>query len=619
MKSVVRVKLFCCFVLCWAACGAVADRAVVCRSVQAPPILDAELTDAAWARDGWVTGFSVLNAPERQAEAQTRFQTVSDGTHLYVAAELAEPRVGDIRMKETKRDGHVHNDDCLEIFLDPQGERSEYFHLAVNAAGVLNDADVRQGGFIRTREWDCGWQAATRIGDASWTVEARIPLAELGLTRKSLGAWSFNVTRERRAGVKELSSFAPIQGGFHQPSLFASLRLEGVDLNRFLWQVKPPHETSVVREGQTVFFVGKTFVENQTGSFRFFNLVPTLVMGADRSPGAAIPDGLDAGQSREYAFKVPVTAQGNQILEVRVEDRSAPGRIHAVKKAPIDAVYQPIAVTLSRPWYRDNIYATEPLDSLAMTVELGLPPESLESMSLRAALRREGDATVLTEARQERAAARTELVMPAPALAVGRYELVVQAVDSAGKAVHEAVKRIRRLPPVAHEWRLGEGGVLLHNGEPYLPFGWFAEHPHLMAKPDCPYTAMHIYCAEYMSDEKALAFLDTVAKAGTYVLLGPYPSTRMTESSVWSQPLSDKDAQALRARVRAMKDHPGLLGWYVADEPEGGSRNALPERTRRIRSVIAEEDPYHPCIMLNDTVAGIHKYVDGGDVLMPDP
>ncbi|MBN1674311.1 MAG: hypothetical protein JXR37_24905, partial [Kiritimatiellae bacterium] len=280
MKSMLYQRSLWCFALCWAACGAAAGRDVMCRAVQAPPVLDAELTDAAWAKDGWASGFSMMDSPEKQAEAQTRFQMVSDGTDLYVAAELAEPRVRGIRAKETKRDGHVHNDDCLEIFLDPQGERSEYFHLAVNAAGVLYDAEVRQGGFMMTKEWDCDWRAATRIGEASWTVEARIPLAELGLTRKSLKTWSFNVTRERRAGGNELSSFARIQGGFHQPSLFASLRWEGVDLNRFLWQVKPPHETGVVREGQTVFFAGKTFVENQTGSFQFFNLVPTLVMGA---------------------------------------------------------------------------------------------------------------------------------------------------------------------------------------------------------------------------------------------------------------------------------------------------------------------------------------------------
>ncbi|MFP3905205.1 MAG: hypothetical protein ACLFWB_13245, partial [Armatimonadota bacterium] len=35
--------------------------------------------------------------------------------------------------------------------------------------------------------------------------------------------------------------------------------------------------------------------------------------------------------------------------------------------------------------------------------------------------------------------------------------------------------------------------------------------------------------------------------------------------------------------------------------------------------VISEEDPYHPQILLNDTIAGIHKYVEACDILMPDP
>ena len=40
----------------------------------------------------------------------------------------------------------------------------------------------------------------------------------------------------------------------------------------------------------------------------------------------------------------------------------------------------------------------------------------------------------------------------------------------------------------------------------------------------------------------------------------------------------------------------------MADEPE--LRPALVDRLRRARDVVAAEDPYHPCIMLNDTIAG---------------
>lgn len=619
MKSKLYQRSLWCFVLCWAVCGAAAGGEVVCRAVRKPPVLDGELADAAWAKDGWVSGFSVLNMPGSQAEAQTRFQVVSDGTDLYVAAELAEPRVGDIRAKETKRDGRVHSDDCFEIFLDPQGDRTDYYHFAVNAAGVLGDAEVRQGGGMATKEWNCAWQAATRIGAGSWTVEARIPLAELGLTRESLGAWGFNVARERKGAKKELSSFVPLNGGFHQPTLFAALRLEGVDLARYLWKIQDPFDVRTVRENECVFHVAKTVLENQTGEFRFFDLVPALVHGTEISRGEPIPDGLDAGQRREYALRIPVVTEGDQMLEVRVRDRGRDGRPHAVKKVPVNASYQPIDVILTRPWYRDNIYATESLDSLAMTVTLGLAPDRLRGMSLRAVFRREGDPKPIARTEQAGPGASNTLVLPVPELAVGRYELAVQLLDASGTAVHEKSKTVRRLAPVAHEWRLVEGGVLLHNGEPYLPFGWFSESLHVMAAPDCPYTAMQRYGAEWLSDEKMREYLDKVAAAGTYVLMGPYPSRAMTDhgSGVWGKPLSDKEAEALRARVRALKDHPGLLGWYIADEPE--LRPALPERTRRICAVIAEEDPYHPCIMLNDTIAGIYRYVDGGDVLMPDP
>jgi hypothetical protein len=112
--------------------------------------------------------------------------------------------------------------------------------------------------------------------------------------------------------------------------------------------------------------------------------------------------------------------------------------------------------------------------------------------------------------------------------------------------------------------------------------------------------------------------LDAFAAAGKVLTIDPYPSHEMTDSpALWGQPLSDADAEGVRQRVRALKDHPGLFAWYMADEPE--LVPALPERMRQLYEVVAEEDPYHPCIMLNDTIAGIYKYVDGGDVLMPDP
>lgn len=50
--------------------------------------------------------------------------------------------------------------------------------------------------------------------------------------------------------------------------------------------------------------------------------------------------------------------------------------------------------------------------------------------------------------------------------------------------------------------------------------------------------------------------------------------------------------QLLRDEIRALKDHPAILSWYVADEPEGQGISA--ETLEEIYDVIRAEDPYHP-------------------------
>jgi len=38
-----------------------------------------------------------------------------------------------------------------------------------------------------------------------------------------------------------------------------------------------------------------------------------------------------------------------------------------------------------------------------------------------------------------------------------------------------------------------------------------------------------------------------------------------------------------------------------------------------IYKICLDEDPYHPCLLLNDTLSGIRKYIDTGDIFNPDP
>ncbi|MEN6545316.1 MAG: hypothetical protein ABFE07_04675, partial [Armatimonadia bacterium] len=164
--------------------------------------------------------------------------------------------------------------------------------------------------------------------------------------------------------------------------------------------------------------------------------------------------------------------------------------------------------------------------------------------------------------------------------------------------------------------RFDENNVMLHNGTPFLPFGWFSQDIEDWDARE-GYTVLQTYSREYFKDDVVREWMNPIAAKGAYVTFSPYSPAFMNRGDDAKRPLNDQEREALRNRVNALKDHPALLAWYMADEPE--LVPVLPQRSQEIYETVREADPYHPCIMLNDTVAGIYRYERGGDVLMPDP
>lgn len=581
--------------------------------------VDGKLDEPAWQKGEWSSGFSFLDMPERSPDVQTAFKVRFDNQAVYVGIRAQEPTPDAMKLDSRTRDLKVWHDDCVEIMLDPTGERIEYYHIMVNGLGTVYDAQMRQGGNVRSVEWDCNVQAGTHIEDDVWTAEIRLPLVELGLNASSTGDWALNVTRARRVDGTELSSYAPLTGGFHQPSLFAALSMAGADFGRFLWNIKPPYEARVMPDGDGLVYHAKIHVRNAGPEFRFFKVRGVL----ENAAGDWVPDGLDSGQEREMALRVDVKKQGKQTLRIELVDRRN-GDLLSLRRFQVDLSYTPIRLDVRRPWYRNSIYATETIDAIECVATIALPRAQLERLKCRAVLKaaaaQDADAAPVAETIIPGIQETVALTLPIPDLKTGDYTLSVALEDRIdGTVVHSASTTIHKLPRVADEWRIDERNVLRHNGEQVLPFGWFSIPPAVMAEENHAYRLMQHYNAQYKrSREEARAFLDTITAAGTHVTIYPYPNHHMmSPASVWGKPLSDNEAQALRNRLNDIKDHPGVFAWYLADEPE--LRPALPERLRRIYEVCRDTDPYHPCIMLNDTIAGIFKYVDSGDILMPDP
>ena len=83
--------------------------------------------------------------------------------------------------------------------------------------------------------------------------------------------------------------------------------------------------------------------------------------------------------------------------------------------------------------------------------------------------------------------------------------------------------------------------------------------------------------------------------------------------------LSDEEKRKrLISEIISFRDHPALLGWYIADEPNGYS--IPPEQIEEIYRTVTETDPWHPVsIVFMAPFLSSKKYAHGMDIVMADP
>ena len=191
---------------------------VATRPTGHPPTIDGELNDLCWQGHncGRLTYF-VLPDMSRLADPQTQALVCFDAENLYVAVRCDEPSPSKLKMGFTHRDDPVWQDDCVELFMDTNQDRTTFYQIVINSGGTVFDR-----GPDNNRAWDAHLKVATKISHRSWQVECAIPFADLDTVPRPGDAWGFNVGRERKV-AEQLSVWSPTYGGFPQPSRFGEL------------------------------------------------------------------------------------------------------------------------------------------------------------------------------------------------------------------------------------------------------------------------------------------------------------------------------------------------------------------------------------------------------------
>ncbi len=167
-------------------------------------------------------------------------------------------------------------------------------------------------------------------------------------------------------------------------------------------------------------------------------------------------------------------------------------------------------------------------------------------------------------------------------------------------------------------------GGLIVNQLPFFPFGFYTYSPVHPTLPEeevvkgfnliSPYQRI---MPETMYQRKA--YMDRCAELGmkvNYNLTSVAGGGGVNSKNEGMD--NEKRNQLLINEVRTFMDHPALLAWYIADEPDGN--RVSPETLEEIYKVIKETDPWHPVtIVFMTPFTKAKDYVNAMDIVMADP
>lgn len=196
----------------------------------APPTIDGNPAERAWANGAQLENFFVLGGNGKRAELGTTARVGYRGGKLHVAWQCEEPEVAKLKTDAPA----TWNDDTVELFLGPGDSAGGYYQFGLTPAGGKLEGhklDRLGNGFYvdwysskttSSKAPALPWEAAATLGANSWAGEMAIDVSELTDHLQPGAIWRIQFVRSRKVGKEDQNSCWSFTPGetFHLPDRF---------------------------------------------------------------------------------------------------------------------------------------------------------------------------------------------------------------------------------------------------------------------------------------------------------------------------------------------------------------------------------------------------------------
>ncbi|HOP06719.1 MAG TPA: metallophosphoesterase [candidate division Zixibacteria bacterium] len=192
-----------------------------CIPVAQPPVVDGSLDEACWQKPTT----KLLGPDDKPATIDpTSFYFAYDDNNIYVGVQCTDPYPDSIQARITERDGAIYGEDCVGFLFHPGTD--SVTHIYFNPIGTIYDQKITfmEGRSYNTdKSFNGDYEVKIAEGSNGWTLEARIPLNEIGGEKPEKGTvWDITFRRKE----KRLDSSGDWMPYDYYPRNFGLLRFE---------------------------------------------------------------------------------------------------------------------------------------------------------------------------------------------------------------------------------------------------------------------------------------------------------------------------------------------------------------------------------------------------------